>query len=291
MQKKERNIILILSIVFALIVLVGGFFFLKQNKQYTDVVGELTLDRDNLAHEFQDLMFEYDSLKPQNDTLLVMLDKEQQKVAQLLEELETVKVTNAAKMREMRKELGTMRKVLRHYVVTIDSLNTVNQELTRENEVVRHQHALAMSEVKKLEKQREELEETVTLAKQLEANQIVVETLSTKNRSTKRLSKIARFKVSFNLSKNITTEPGLKPVYLRIMGPNQEVFFENETDVFHYEDKDINYTSKRVVEYEGEEVPVSIFWDVNRYLFAGEFTIDIFADGYRIGTTSIIIQE
>ncbi len=291
MQKKERNTIIILSIAFAVIVLSVGFLYLKQNKQYNNVVQDLTIDRDNLANEFQDLLFEYDSLKPQNDTLLVLLDKEQQKVAQLLEEIETLKVTNTAKMREMRKELTTMRKVLRHYVVTIDSLNTVNKALTEENEAVKKQYARTVSEVKQLEKQREKLQETVTLAKQLEAQSIVVETLNDKNRKVRRLNKIARLKVDFILSKNITTETGRKPIYLRITGPNQEVFFENESDVFPYENKNINYTSMREVEYEAEELPVTIFWDVNRYLFAGEYAIDIFADGFLIGKTTLLIED
>ncbi len=291
MQRKEKNIILVLSIVFAVVVLTIGFFFLRQNKEYTNVVSELTIDRDNLASEFQDLMFEYDSLKPENDTLLLLLDQEQQKVAQLLEEIETIKATNTAKIREYRKELGTMRKVLRHYVVTIDSLNRVNQALTEENEAVKQQYRQATREVSQLAKQREELQETVELAAQLEAQNIMVETLTSKNRKTKRISKIARFKIDFNLSKNITAPTGEKPIYIRITGPNEEVYAEDDNAIFFFENKKISYTCMRIVEYEGESMPVTIFWDVNRYLFAGKYWVDIFADGNHIGKIQLDIED
>lgn len=291
MQTKEKNIILILSIAFAVIVLVIGYLYFKQNNEYKGVVSELTIDKENLASEFQDLMFEYDSLKPQSDSLLVLLDQEQQKVLQLLEELETVKATNAAKIREYKKELTTMRSVLRHYVVQIDSLNQLNKALTEENQAYKAQYKEVTKRVDDLVKEKEDLKETVDRAAQLEATNIEIETLSARNKHTRRLNKITRLSISFSLNKNITAPVGEKPIYVRITGPNDEVYFENENDVFFFENKKINYSSMRVVEYEGEELPVTIYWDVNRYLFAGNYRIDIFADANHIGNKTITIED
>ena len=291
MQNREKNIIIIGAAAFAVIVLVLGYFFFRQNKEYKNVVQELTIDRNSLATEFQELMFEFDSLRPQNDTLLLLLDREQQKVAQLLEELETVKVTNAAKIREYRQELTTMRSVLRHYVVQIDSLNRLNQALTEENQAVRQEYKKVTKAVDQLVKEKEHLTQTVERAKQLEALDIVIETLTSKNRETNRLNKIARFKINFTLSKNITAETGDIAVYVRIKGPDEMIYFVDETDLFFFEDKKINYSCMRMVEYEGEELPVTIFWDVTRYLFAGNYDIDIFANEYHIGHQKINIKD
>lgn len=291
MQSKEKNIIIILSVAFAVIVLVLGFLYFKQNNQYKGVVSELTIDKDNLASEFQDLMFEYDSLKPQSDSLLILLDQEQQKVLQLLEELETVKATNAAKIREYKKELTTMRSVLRHYVIKIDSLNQLNKALTEENEAYKVQYKEVTEKVDVLVKEKEDLKETVERAAQLEATDIELETLNARNRRTKRLNKITRISIDFNLNKNITAPVGEKPIYIRITGPNDEVYFENENDVFLFENKKINYSCMRIVEYEGEAMPVTIFWDINRYLFAGEYRFDIFADQNHIGFKTITIHD
>ncbi len=291
MQSKEKNIILILSVVFAIVVLVIGFLYLRQNNQYKGVVSELTIDKENLATEFQELMFEYDSLKPQSDSLLVLLDQEQQKVLQLLEELETVKATNAAKIREYKKELTTMRGVLRHYVVQIDSLNQLNKALTEENKAYKAQYREVTQKVDVLVKEKEDLKETVERAAQLEATDIVIETLSARNKRTKRLNKITRFSIDFNLTKNITAPVGEKPIYVRITGPNDEVYFEDESNVFLYENKKINYSCMRIVEYEGEALAVTIYWDVNRYLFAGDYRFDIFADQHHIGYQTISITD
>lgn len=291
MQNKEKNLIIIVSIAFIVIILVLGFFFLRQNKEYQNVVHELTLDRNTLATEFQELMFEYDSLKPENDTLLIILDREQQKVAQLMEELETVKVTNAAKIREYRKELGTMRTVLRHYVVQIDSLNRLNDMLTQENQSVKQKYQKVTDEVSVLVQEKEHLTETVERAMQLEALDINIITLTSKNRETNRLSKIARLKIEFTLSKNITAPTGDLAIYVRVSAPNGEVFFVDESDLFFYENKKINYSCMRVVEYEGEELPVTLYWDVNKYIFAGDYHIDIFANAYHIGHKILRIND
>lgn len=291
MQNKEKNTIIILAVVFAVVILVVGFLFFKQNNEYKGVVTELTIDKDNLAIEFQDLMFEYDSLKPQSDSLLILLDQEQQKVLQLLEELETVKVTNTSKIRKYKKELSTMRTVLRHYVIKIDSLNQINKVLTQENQEYKKQYRQVTKKVDDLVKEKENLVETVERAAQLEANSLTIETLSARNKRTKRLSKITRLSINFNLSKNITAPVGEKAIYIRITGPNNEVYFENDDDVFLYENKKINYSCMRIVEYEGEEVDVTIFWDINRYLFAGDYRIDIFADQNHIGNHSITIKD
>lgn len=291
MQNKEKNIIIILAVAFAIIILVVGFLYLKQKNEYKEVVSELAIDKENLAIEFQDLMFEYDSLKPQSDSLLILLDQEQQKVLQLLEELETVKVTNSAKIREYKKELSTMRTVLRHYVVKIDSLNQINKVLTEENQEYKKQYRQVTQKVDDLVKEKENLVETVERAAQLEANNITIETLSARNKKTKRLSKITRLSIDFTMSKNITAPVGEKPIYIRITGPNNEVYFENDNDVFLFENKKINYSCMRIVEYEGEALPVTIYWDVNRYLFAGDYRIDIFADQNHIGNQTVSIKD
>lgn len=290
MNDKQKNIIIIISAVLAVGFLTIGTLYFIQNRNMKEIVSELSVEKDMLQRDFRELMFEYDSLKPQTDTLLLMLDNEQQKVAQLMEELETVKATNAAKMREYRMELTTMRRVLKHYVFQIDSLNRVNEELVAENKKVKNQFYMIRSERNKLEREKETLTETVQRASQLEAYNFDIITVNSKGRKVRRLSKIQRFNTSFALSKNITTATGEKAIYLRITDPNEEVLKNEESGSFQYENKMIDFSSKRVIEYEGDEVELTIYYDVNNFLYAGNYRFDVFVDGNLVGQENLVIN-
>lgn len=290
MNEKQKNIIIIISAVLAVGFLSVGILYFVQNRQMKEIVAELNYNKDNLQRDFRELLFEYDSLKPQTDTLLLILDNEQQKVAQLMEELETVKATNASKMREIRKELTTMRRVLKHYVIQIDSLNRVNEQLVTENKKVKSQYNRVTRQINKLEKEKESLSETIERASMLEAFGFEIETVNSKGRKVRRLSKIQRFKTTFSISKNITTDAGEKPIYLRITDPNEEVLKNDDSGAFQFENKMIDYSSKRIIEYEGEAVDLTIYYDVNNFLFAGNYRFDVFVDGNLVGQKTVMID-
>ena len=97
--------------------------------------------------------------------------------------------------------------------------------------------------------------------------------------------------MSFVLSKNITAQPGERTIFVRIMKPDDDVLVKSRANVFAYENRDINYSMKRVVEYEGEEVPVTLYWNVEEFLSAGNYRVDIFADGNRIGSKSFSLEN
>jgi len=81
-------------------------------------------------------------------------------------------------------------------------------------------------------------------------------------------------------------------IYVRIKKPNQVLFQKSPTDVFKFEDLKIPYSAKREVTYEGNALPVNIFWDNEGAEFLpGEYTVDLFADGNNIGTTKFLMKR
>lgn len=290
LEKKKVNIpIIVLSLV---VVVVSGLFIWQnmRNKELTDYFQE---EQQELEGNFRALIQEYDSLQVVNnyDSLLLQLDVEQQRVAQLLDELATVKATNAVKLREYRKELSTMRRVMKHYVVQIDSLNTVNEQLTEENKYVKEQYKAATQTVIQLEEEKEELNKTIEIAAQLDVKDMQVETLNAKGRQMRKLAKTERFKVSFVVSKNITTDTGYKTAYLRILSPQREVLPSKSKGTFSFEDGELAYSAKREFEYEAEDLQMDVYYDINQFLFGGEYQFDLFVDGVHVGHKALVLKD
>jgi predicted nuclease with TOPRIM domain len=251
------------------------------------------LVKEELADEYNDLVIDFEGfrMKISNDSLVAKLESEQMKVQRLQEELRTVKSTNTKRINELRKELETLRTILQHYVQQIDSLNKINEKLTVENKQVTAKYQQATQTVSQLTKEKEQLTETVQLASKLDVSAITVNGLNDKNKLTSQIKKMIKIEFRFIINKNITATPGEKTIYIRIMKPDDDILIKSRSNTFIYEDKEINYSAKRTIEYTGEEFPVSIYWDVEEFLPFGAYRVDIFADGNRIGQKSFKLEK
>ena len=131
----------------------------------------------------------------------------------------------------------------------------------------------------------------MSLAAQLVATNIAVKAVNNRGREQSRLSRSSQFVVSFTIARNITTEPGERSIFVRLMTPDGTVLSKSPTHTFPYENRDILYSMHRIVEYGGEEIPVTLYWDIEEFLMPGTFKADIFADGHHIGTSSFNMEE
>jgi predicted nuclease with TOPRIM domain len=284
-MKNKQSLWIVLVVILVIIVAGAGIYIFRQQDRMRDLLQQSELVKEELADEYNDLVIDYEGfrMKISNDSLIAKLETEQMKVQRLQEELRTVKATNTKRINELKKELETLRVILKNYVQQIDSLNRINEKLTTENRQVTARYQQATQTVSQLTKEKEHLTETVQLASKLSASGITVNGLNDKNKVTDQIKKMVKIEVRFVINKNITAPPGEKTIYIRIMKPDDDVLIKSRSNVFAYENKEINYSSKRTVEYEGEELPVAIYWDIEEYLSPGTYRVDIFAGGNLIG--------
>ena len=226
-----------------------------------------------------------------NDSLVQKLDAEKMKVQRLLEELRTVKATDAARINELKKELATLRSVMRNYIIQIDSLNSLNKKLMEENKSVTSKYQAVAQTASQLQKDKEQLSHKVTLASKLDAVGITVTPINKRGKETNKISKIEQIKVCFTIAKNVTAEVGEKYIYLRIMKPDGDILVKSRADLFHYEDKEINFSTRKLIEYDGEEMNLCLYWNVEEFLYPGDYRVDIFADNYMIGSKSFSLER
>lgn len=296
MKKKNLTIIIILSAV----VLILGIFLIYNYKktkekeaEMAEMVEMMNFEKEQLEKDYSNLALEYDtySSKISNDSLVQLLQKEKMKVQQLLEELRITKATNAKRIAELKNELTVLRAVMANYVHQIDSLNAANKLLRTENIEVKRKYEQVNETAKQLAKEKETMKEVITRASMLEITNFSMTPLDSKNRKTQRYSKITTLQFNYTISKNPTTQPGNKTLYLRITQPDEEVLIKSPDDLFPYEDKQIAYSAKKDFEYSGEAISDVIYWKVDRVLQIGTYRADFFVDGFRIGSFTFEIKK
>ena len=264
---------------------------LHQQKQANEAMQELAeLDKKEMENEYQQFAQQYSEMKTQinNDSIVAQLTAEQEKTQRLLDELRRVKSTDAIEITRLKKELATVRAVIRSYVMEIDSLNKVNANLTQENTRVKGQYEAATRQIEGLSSERRSLSEKVAIAAQLDATGISLVAKNKRGKATDQIDKATTLQVSFNITRNVTAASGVKDIYVRIMSPTGNLL--NGAGSFSYENRTLQYSMKRSVEYNGEETPVTLFWNVSQALVAGTYQVSIFADGNMIGSRSFAFK-
>lgn len=290
-MNKNKSLIIIGS---ALVLLLIGVTTLLVMEKTTnkELVQEFELEKEDLENEYTRFAQQYDELKLtiSNDSLSVLLEQEQLKTQRLLEELRTVKSSNASEIRRLKKELASLRKVMISYINQIDSLN---QLTARQQEVIKdvtRKYNDASRQITSLSKEKKTLNEKVALAAQLDVTNIRIEAQNKRGRETDKVKNVVKFKIDFSIVKNITAETGEKTLYLRITKPDNGVLTKSEANTFKYENRNLTYSIKKYIEYTGEEQAVTVYWNVEEYLYAGNYRVDIFADGILIGSQSFSLK-
>lgn len=284
---KNKKIIIISAVIGVL--LLGGIVYLsislQQQKQANRDMQELAeLDKKEMENEYQQFADQYSEMKTQinNDSIIEQLTQEQMKTEQLLKELKNVKATDAREIARLKKELATCRAVIRSYILEIDSLNRLNQNLTAENTRVKGQYAEATRQIEGLNADKQSLSEKVAIAAQLDATGISLTAKNKRGKVTKSLKKCKTLQVNFSIAKNVTAQSGMKTIYVRITTPTSSVLTNGGT--FNYENRSLQYSMKRDIEYTGNETAVTTYWNVNEFLSNGTYNVSIFADGNMIGS-------
>lgn len=284
----------IIAVGTLLVLLLVGLTVLLVSEKRTnyELVQEFQLEKEDLENEYTNFARQYDELKlsVSNDSLSILLEQEQLKTQRLLEELRTVKSTNAAEIRRLKKELATLRKVMVGYINQIDSLNRLTAYQQEIIANVTQKYHDASRQINTLAEEKKNLDKKVTLAAQLDATNITILAANKRGKAAKKVKDVVKIKIGFTIVKNITAETGERTLYVRITKPNNEVLTKNPANTFKYENRELAYSIKKYIEYNGEEQDITVYWDVEEFLYAGDYRVDLFAEGTLIGSESFTLK-
>ena len=286
---------IMIPLVAVILALLGGvaylFLNLQEQKQVNEDMQELArLDKQEMENEYERFTLQYSEMKTKinNDSIIAQLTEEQMKTQKLLEELKKTKVDDAREITRLKKELATVRAVLRDYVMQIDSLNRQNERLQAENTQVKEQLAERNTQIAGLSTEKASLSEKVAIAAQLDATNIQLKALKKNNKEVKKIKDCKTMQTSFTITRNVTASNGTRTVYVRIQNPGGNTLSGGGT--FPYENRNLEYTMKKNIEYTGEETSLTLYWQVSQALEAGDYRVSIFVDGNMIGSRTFSFE-
>jgi hypothetical protein len=297
----------IISVLTAVIVLlVAGVAYLayslsQQTQANRDMEELAVLDKQEMEGEYRQFADQYSEMKTRinNDSIIAQLTREQERTEQLLQELKNTKATDAAEITRWKKELASVRAVLRSHVLEIDSLNRLNQALQDENSRVRSELEESNLQNQALSSDNATLSEKVAIAAQLNAVNIDIMMITKGALSSKTKDRVKHphkiggstneMKVRFVLSRNVTASNGMRSVYVRILTPTGSVL--NAKGKCAFEDKQVDFTAAKNIEYTGEETPMEFYVAKKETLIPGTYRVQVIADGHEIGSRSIELEK
>ena len=288
-DKKPSVALIVLVIVLSIAVIILGYKYYTESKHLNQTTEEKVILEDvksDLEKQLRDMIVEYDSLKTNNDSVNGLIVVQQDKIKNLLR----MQASDVEKIRKYKDEMETLRKVMRGYIVQIDSLNTRNRALTEENVQFKEKLTTAETQNLSLSKEKEILNTRVELAKVLSAKNIVVDPQNKSGKNNTKVNKVTKIKVCFTIRENSVAEAGTKDVFLRIIRPDEVVLPAGNGETFEFKGEQVIYSAKRQLEYENKDIDMCIFWDKNADLIPGAYTVVLYAEGYEVGSATFTLK-
>ncbi|MBI5220041.1 MAG: hypothetical protein HY958_14030 [Bacteroidia bacterium] len=296
-KKSNKSLhIIYLSIIVLLLGTIGFLSWKLHNqkvvylKQIIKIKETTNDERERLTKDLNNMLDQYQSMKTNNKRINRELKEQQEKIEKMIAEVKNLKANNYYQIKQYKDEIETLRKIMRHYVVQIDSLNTLNQGLKAENVKVKADIQKEKTTVEELSQKNEQLATKVNIAAVLKAQSIEPFALNKRSKPITKAKKVEKFKICFIIIENDIAPPGVRDVYLRIARPDGLVLATSEQDLFKFGNEMIVFSAKRQVDFQNKNVDMCIYWDNNQELIPGSYTVDLFADGNIIGTAKFDLK-
>jgi len=286
--KKSTPVGMIVTSIILGVALVSLIFmyFDKKNKMI-EMETILTQEKDSLANELRHMVVAYDTLKTTNDTLNAGLQKQKNRIVQLL----SINASNVQLIKKYKSEITTMREIMKSYIVQIDSLNTRNKMLTSENTEIKQQITQVRNTNTELSKVKEELSSKVEVASIIKAKDIVAVSLNKKRKETTRINLLDKLRICFTLRENPLAKSGQKDVYMRVIRPDSLVVTTSPDNLFEFKGNKIIYSATRQVDYLNQDIEVCIFLDNKGDFIIGNYSVELYLEENIIGRTNFMLSK
>lgn len=288
-KMEEQNLKKIMyALAVVAVVLAGALAYIWFQK--SSLVNQLNDEKDELTAQMIELQNDYATLSSDYDTINSQLDSSREEVSQLIERIKQTEATNRSKIRQYEKELGTLRSIMRNYIVQIDSLNTLNRKLTADAAAARREAAESRKKSEELTKTIEGLSEQVAVGAVIKARGLRLEAYNSSDKITDRSSRVVRLLASLSLVENDLAPKGPVRVYIRVKGPDGILLTNDTQTTFTVNGEPMICSASREVDYQGSEVELSIYLnDITGYV-KGIYTVEAYTEQTRLGEAELLLR-
>lgn len=281
-----KTVMLIMIVVAVALAAALAYVMMSKNR----LVSQLNDEKADLTEQLITLQNDYADLTSEYDTINYQLDSSREEIAQLIERVRTTEATNRSKIRQYEKELGTLRSIMRGYIEQIDSLNTLNKQLTAEAASARKDAADSRRRSEELAQQVETLTDKVTAGSILKARGLRMEAFNANDRVIDRSTRVVRLLVSLSLVENELAERGPVRVYVRVSDPSGNLLLDGKGTTFTFDGQTLEASASREVDYQGEEVELGIYVNNIPEFYKGIYTVEAYTEQSLLGTAELMLR-
>ncbi len=283
--------------ILALLFLVLLFWLFIQRSQLMKLVKEKEIEKTELQHNLDSLMTEHNKIKVSYGALSDSLKSKDSLIQKNAVEIKKLLDTEW-EYNKIRKKLEMLQKVAQGYVHQMDSLYTVNRELTVENDRIRQEVKTEQNRNQTLIKDKEELKEKMNQAAYIKAYDVTASAFKLKSGRTKeeltdKASRAERIRVCFTIGENPLVAPGKKIIYIRIQRPDNIVVIKSKYDTFVFNGQTLPYSLREDIAYQGKAMNICVVWDKkdkDQPAMKGKYIVTVFADDKEIGSGSFDLK-
>ena len=284
--EKLRKIIVALGMLAAILLIALGIIWFNNSK----IVKQLKVEKADLTEQMVALRADYDSLYVNSTLLTDSLAVEREKVDQMIERLKKTEATNRAQIRKYENELGTMRSIMKHYIVQIDSLNNLNTALRQQASDAKKEAADSRKKYDELRSTTDNLEKQVTKGSVLKARGITLVGINGSGDVTDRSSRVVKLRTDLCLVENALAKTGYRRIYIRVKGPDGIVMTSADQRVFKSGGEEMICSASREVDYQGSEVDMSIYFNGSASYTKGTYSVDVYGADGKLGSADLILR-
>jgi hypothetical protein len=261
------------------------------NEMLSGYLGNMSND---LKKDFKNMLDTYDALLEKDKTQSDSINAQKQRIQELIDQVDRGKMS-AHQLFLAKKEIETLRKIMRGYIYQIDSLNTLNLKLTNNLDSTSRVLTSTKTERDQYQKDSEEKGEQLKKGAKLNAygftSKGLKEKLNSTMTETDRAKSTVQIMSSFSLSKNPITSAGKKTVYMQIVDPSGNTMQQSSGNVISTDKGQVGYSDKKVIDYQNESLDMSIYYSLRgQEAQKGNYKVNIYCEGHLIGSDSFTLK-
>lgn len=282
----SKGLIIALSVIAAVLAVALATILIRNHR----LIGDLKSEKEDLAEQILTLQQDYSELTSEYETINAQLDSSREEVAQLAERIQKTQATDRAKIRQYQRELGTLRSIMRSYIVQIDSLNTLNHKLTADAAAARKETATVKRKNAELQKTVEDLSDKVETGAVVRGRSVKTEAYNKAGKVVDKASSTERVLTTLTLTENNLAEKGPLRVYVVITDPEGKLLTNSESRSCTYSGQTLATSASREVDYQGNEIELSIYMNGVSSYTKGIYTVQVLTESALLGTTQFMLR-
>jgi regulator of replication initiation timing len=299
-KKSKTYLMILIGALFALNVGIGINLWLgnKEKEELKTQNATLTNDKKVLQAELDKQIAELETMRSENQGLNEQLSEKDLAIEQKIKQIKTLLTKGKlsdAEFKKAKEEIMNLRSQIEDYKNKIAELTQKNEELTNENAGLNQSLSTEQARSAEKDKAIEKQSKTISLAKRLHASSISAAAVrerkmfGKKEVETDKANKVEEIRVKFSIDKNSISDAGDKDIFVKIIGPDGSPI-TTKMQTTKVDGTETLYTERKTIDYQNEKQDNVVYCKKQGAYPKGEYTVEIFTEGYKIGTSKFTLR-